>query len=66
MSGWLRSSGSSGEDAVEVSFQDGGVVIRNSSAPETPLMAFTPDEWEAFTGGVMNGEFDDFGETSGS
>jgi hypothetical protein len=29
------------------------------------ILTFTPDEWTAFTGGVLNGEFDHFGAQDG-
>ena len=39
--------------------QEQGVVwVRDSKNPSGPALAFTPAEWEAFTGGVRDGEFD--------
>lgn len=55
---WLRSSLSQGDRAVEVAhLPDGGALVRRSDEPEVHL-AFTADEWDAFVGGALNGEFD--------
>ena len=60
---WVKSSLSfSNGNCVEVaSLADGGVGVRNSRDAEGSVLAFTPDEWHAFLGGVRNGEFDSFG-----
>jgi hypothetical protein len=60
---WIKSSLSfSNGNCVEVaSLADGGVGVRNSRDPQGAVLAFTPDEWHAFIGGVQNGEFDRFG-----
>ena len=60
---WVKSSLSfSNGNCVEVaSLAEGGVAVRNSRHPEGAVLAFTPDEWHAFIGGVHNGEFDRFG-----
>ena len=60
---WVKSSLSfSNGNCVEVaSLADGGVAVRNSRDAGGALLAFTPDEWHAFLGGVRNGEFDSFG-----
>jgi hypothetical protein len=42
------------------SLPDGGIGVRNSRDAAGPVLAFTPDEWHAFLGGVRNGEFDRF------
>jgi Domain of unknown function (DUF397) len=64
-SAWVKSSLSfANGNCVEVSDQPGGTVgVRNSREREGPVLRFTPDEWQAFLGGVRNGEFDDFGRT---
>ncbi|WP_407651436.1 DUF397 domain-containing protein [Actinoplanes sandaracinus] len=54
---WLR-SGESGGEYVEIArLPDGGAAMRNSTDPAT-ILFFTRAEWEAFTGGVHDGEFD--------
>ena len=60
---WVKSSLSfANGNCVEVSDQPGGTIgVRNSRDREGPVLRFTPDEWQAFLGGVRNGEFDDFG-----
>ena len=62
---WVKSSLSfANGNCVEVSDQPEGTVgVRNSREREGPVLRFTPDEWQAFLGGVRNGEFDDFGRT---
>jgi len=60
---WVKSSLSfSNGNCVEVaSMPDGGVGVRDSKDAEGSILRFTPDEWNAFVGGVRNGEFDRFG-----
>jgi hypothetical protein len=36
--------------------------VRDSKDAEGAILRFTPDEWDAFVGGVRNGEFDSFGK----
>jgi len=58
--GWFKSSLSfSNGNCLEAQFPpDGGVAVRNSRDPDGPVLTFTADEWDAFLGGVMLGEFD--------
>ena len=62
---WVKSSLSfANGNCVEVSDQPGGTIgVRNSRDQEGAVLRFTPDEWQAFLGGVRKGEFDDFGRT---
>jgi hypothetical protein len=57
---WRSSSrGSADGQRVEVaSLPDGFMAVRDSLQPEGPALIFTPAEWEAFVGGVQDGEFD--------
>jgi hypothetical protein len=49
-------------NCVEVSSLSGGQVgVRDSKDSEGLVLRFTPAEWDAFVGGVRNGEFDGFG-----
>jgi len=60
-SAWRKSSLSSGGDnCVEVGFGDDGTIgVRDTKQKgRGPVLVFTPSEWEAFLGGVRNGEFD--------
>jgi hypothetical protein len=61
---WVKSSLSfSNGNCVEVANLRGGQVgVRHSKHIEGLVLRFTPDEWQAFLGGVRNGEFDSFGQ----
>jgi hypothetical protein len=61
---WTKSSLSfSNSNCVEVaSLPGGGIGVRDSKDSEGPFLRFTPGEWDAFLGGVRNGEFDSFGK----
>lgn len=56
---WFKSSRSAGKtECVEVAFLDGGMVgVRDSKNPTGPALVFTPGEWNAFTAGAADGEF---------
>nr|WP_280295008.1 DUF397 domain-containing protein [Nocardia abscessus] len=56
---WFKSSRSSGKDAcVEVAHLDAGMVgVRDSKDPTGPALVFTPAEWDVFTAGIQQGEF---------
>jgi hypothetical protein len=57
---WKKSSlsGSTG-NCVEVARNRPGIIaVRDSKDPRGPNLIFTPAEWEAFTAGVREGEFD--------
>lgn len=56
---WRKSTRSDQGNCVEVAFAaDGTVGVRDSKNPTGPVLQFTPAEWDAFTGGVRDGEFD--------
>jgi Domain of unknown function (DUF397) len=58
---WRKSSWSSGNGGtcVEVARNlPGAVAVRDSKDPDGPMLAFTPDEWVAFTAGIKTGQFD--------
>ena len=56
---WKKSTRSSGDgQCVEVMITDEGVAVRHSKRPEAGLIVYTRAEWDAFTGGVKDGEFD--------
>jgi hypothetical protein len=57
---WRKSTLSGSENnCVEVAFLGGGTVaVRNSKRPEAGVTMFSSDEWQAFVGGVKQGEFD--------
>jgi hypothetical protein len=60
---WIKSSLSfANGNCVEVASLPGGMIgVRDSKHPRRPHLVFTAPEWEAFTDGVRNGEFDRFG-----
>ena len=59
---WVKSSLSlSNGNCVEVASVAGGIGVRDSKDPAGPILTFTPGDWDAFLGGVRNGEFDRFG-----
>jgi hypothetical protein len=64
---WHTSSFSSGNGGacVEVAVVSGSkegsdrvIAVRDSKHPGGPALIFTPAEWEAFTAGARDGEFD--------
>ena len=64
---WRKSSFSSGSGGacVEIAVVPGSkegsghvIAMRDSKRPDGPVLIFTPAEWEAFTLGVQDGEFD--------
>ncbi|WP_406280398.1 DUF397 domain-containing protein [Nocardia sp. NBC_00881] len=56
---WFKSShSSSDQDCVEVAFLGADMVsVRDSKDPSGPALVFAPSEWDAFTAGVVDGEF---------
>lgn len=57
---WRKSAHSDGGQSVEVAtnLPGGCIAVRDGSDPSGPALIFTPAEWEAFVGGVQDGEFD--------
>jgi hypothetical protein len=64
---WRRASSSDDPDeaGVEIAFLAGSkegseqvIAMRDRRQPDGPVLIFTPDEWQAFTAGVQDGEFD--------
>ncbi|MEU1963047.1 DUF397 domain-containing protein [Nocardia sp. NPDC019304] len=56
---WRKSSFTSPETCVEVAAIPGGVLVRNSNAPEAGTLEFTRAEFAAWLEGCKAGEFDD-------
>jgi hypothetical protein len=56
---WIKSSLSSyNGNCVEVHGLTGDrILVRDSKDPRGAVLNFTPAEWDAFIGGVYNGEF---------
>jgi hypothetical protein len=55
---WHKSSKSASNGCVEVARVAGRVAVRDSKDQESPILLFTAFEWDAFLGGVRNGEFE--------
>jgi hypothetical protein len=55
---WRKSTESTTDACVEVAFVDAQVAVRDSKHRDGVILMFTPNEWEAFIGGVRHGEFD--------
>jgi hypothetical protein len=64
---WRKSSYSSGNGGTSVVVaiiagskegSDRVIAMRDSKDPDGPALIFTPAEWEAFTAGTRDGEFD--------
>lgn len=46
-----------GGNCVQARYIDGQVEVRHSKNPDGAVLSFTRAEWEAFGGGVVDGEF---------
>jgi Domain of unknown function (DUF397) len=59
VTGWRKShySNPSGNCVEMAELPTGCVAVRNSRFPQGPALIFTPAEWEAFVGGVRDGDF---------
>lgn len=57
---WVRPDADDGTPGeLEIGFADNGLVaMRRADAPGGTILIYTPDEWEAFIGGVHDGELD--------
>ena len=56
---WFTSSYSpNGQSCVECArTPDGGMAVRDSKDPDSPILRFTATEWHAFVAGVRDGEY---------
>lgn len=57
---WIKSSlsGYNGNCVEVAGLTDDRIRVRDSKHPKGAILNFTPAEWDAFIGGVYNGEFD--------
>lgn len=57
---WFKSNHcGAGKDCAEIAhLAQGCVGVRDSKNPTGPALLFTPTEWDAFTTGIQNGEFE--------
>ena len=58
---WRKSTRSGTNGCVEVAFVGDRVAVRDSKDRGGPVLVFTSHEWEAFVGGLRDGEFDPTG-----
>lgn len=54
---WVKSTHSISNGCVEVAFIDDQVALRDSKNKDGAVLVFTPREWDAFIGGVADGQF---------
>jgi hypothetical protein len=57
---WRKSSYSASNGGACLEVADGQtavVAVRDSKDPEGPVLAFAPDEWQAFIAAIKAGEF---------
>jgi Domain of unknown function (DUF397) len=54
---WEKSTRSMSNGCVEVAFIGGQVALRDSKNKDGAVLVFTPREWDAFLGGVGDGQF---------
>jgi hypothetical protein len=54
---WQKSGRSQSNGCVEVAFLEDQVAVRDSKHKGGPMLVFTLGEWEAFLGGVSDGQF---------
>ena len=55
---WIKSRKSSGSgQCVQVAKVGDKIAVRDSKNPDGPVLVFTAGEWDAFTEGVRDGDF---------
>ena len=54
---WEKSVRSGSNGCVEVAFLDDHVALRDSKNKDGAILVFTSKEWDAFLGGVSDGQF---------
>jgi Domain of unknown function (DUF397) len=56
---WKKATASGGnsDNCVEVAFVDDAIAVRDSKDRNGGVLIYDRKEWEAFTGGVKDGEF---------
>jgi Domain of unknown function (DUF397) len=55
---WRKSTLSAYDNCVEVAVVDGQIAVRDSKDRQGPVLVFSSAEWQAFTCGVRQGDFD--------
>ncbi|MBI1757761.1 MAG: DUF397 domain-containing protein [Actinobacteria bacterium] len=55
---WIKAASSGEGDCVEMRRNAGGIEVRDSKDPASPVLRFTPAEFAAWLDGATKGEFD--------
>ena len=55
---WRTAKRCDGGTSVEIATQGEHVLIRSAAYQDSPPVTLTRDEWQAFVGGVKDGDFD--------
>jgi hypothetical protein len=55
---WRKATRSGYSGCVEVALIHGSIAVRDSKRRQGAMLEFTPVEWQAFIGGVRDGEFE--------
>lgn len=55
---WRKSTYSNANGCVEVAFVDTQAAVRDSKDRTGPVLVFDSHEWDAFVGGVRDGQFE--------
>jgi Domain of unknown function (DUF397) len=56
---WRKASLCFSGECVEVSAQDGMVLMRDSKNPRGDVLHYSVDDWRSFVWAVQSGQFDD-------
>ena len=56
---WRAARLCDGGGYIEIAMQGDHVLVRRSTDPDGPHVTLTRDEWQAFVGGVKDGDFDE-------
>jgi hypothetical protein len=56
---WRKASPCQGGECIEVAAQNGAVIMRNSTQPDSTHFYSTTEEFRSFLMGAKAGEFDD-------
>ncbi len=54
---WRKSSRSGGENCVEIAAARGAALVRDSTDPHGPILAFRGPDWVSFLDACKKGEF---------
>ena len=56
---WRKASFCASGECVEVTQQNGMILLRDSKKPRSRPQHYTAEEWQSFVRGIKAGEFDD-------